>query len=81
MVTPLDEGPRETDITGHKIRPITLCECLVKFAEGVGIEEDWDRIKQYMESNANLGVGTADGNVIILRMLQSWVAEMEKHNI
>ena len=33
-----------------------------------------------MEVNANLGVGTPDGNVIILRVLQSWVEELERHN-
>ena len=54
LTTPLDEGKREETVTGHKIRPIILCECLTKFAEGVGIEEDWDQIKKYMETNANL---------------------------
>ena len=80
LVTPLDEGRKDGTDTGHKIRPITLCECLVKFEEGVGIVEDWDGVKKYMEKNANLGVGTPDGNVIILRVLQSWVEEIEKEN-
>ena len=79
-VTPLDEGLREEEITGHKIRPIILCECLVKFSEGIEIEEEWEEIGKYMEGNSNLGVGTPDGNVIILRMLQTWVEEAEVGN-
>ena len=80
LVTPLDEGPKEETITGRKIRPIILCECLVKFAEGVDIETDWDQISKYMEAHANLGVGTPDGNVVLLKVLQSWVEEMEIDN-
>lgn len=79
-VTPLDEGPREETPTGHKVRPIVLCECLVQFAEDVEIESEWETIRGYTERNANLGVGTPDGNLIILRVLESWVNKMEIEN-
>eukprot|EP00973_Karenia_brevis_P065260 9063582-Karenia_brevis.AAC.1 len=36
---PIDCGPRPGTPTGRKIRPITLCESLVKFAEAVGLDE------------------------------------------
>ena len=77
---PLDEGPKEETVTGHKIRPILLCECLVKFAEGVEIDSEWDKVSQYMEKYANLGVGTPDGNVVVLKVLESWGESMELDN-
>ena len=73
---PIDCGERPSTLTGRKLRPITLVESLVKFAEAVGLDELTEEIRKYMEP-MQLGVGTPDGNIVLLRVLQSWANDIE----
>ena len=75
---PLDCGPRPETQTGRKL-PITLCECLPKFAEAVVQDEMAESIRTLFEPE-QLGVSTPDGNIILLRALQNWSQEMEAAN-
>eukprot|EP00973_Karenia_brevis_P021632 2975424-Karenia_brevis.AAC.1 len=79
LCIPVDCGEKPATVTGRKLRPITLLEVLVKFAESVCLDEAAETVKTYMEP-AQLGVGTPDGNVILLRVLQSWAEDMETDN-
>ena len=76
---PIDQGPRETEVTGRKIRPITLAESLVKFAESVVSDMMHEDVRKHLEP-MQLGCGTPDGNIILLKILQAWAADMEKAN-
>ena len=61
---PVDCGPREGTPTGRKLRPITLSECLPKFAEAVLLDDMTEVIRSQFEPE-QLGVSTPDGNIII----------------
>ena len=76
---PIDQGARQDTPTGRKLRPITLAEVLVKFSESEGLDEQMTEIKAKMEP-AQLGVGTPEGNILVLRMLQAWASDMEDDN-
>eukprot|EP00973_Karenia_brevis_P049172 6820734-Karenia_brevis.AAC.1 len=80
IVTPIDCGPKPESRTGRKLRPITLTESLVKFAESVGIDVLVDDIRRTFEPG-QVGICTPDGNILLLRALQSWTSEMESANI
>jgi len=76
---PVDCGPREETPTGRKLRPITLSESLPKLAEAVVLDELVEAITKLFEPE-QLGVGTADGNIILLRALQNWCHDIEEGN-
>ena len=43
VVIPVDQGEKPETLTGRKLRPITLAECLVKFAEAVCLDIENDQ--------------------------------------
>ena len=74
LVALLVKGADRTKPGGMALRPIALCEVLVKMTEGAYAAEESDRIidaSRYRQ----LGTGQADGAVIITRALQSWAHE------
>eukprot|EP00973_Karenia_brevis_P095954 12429956-Karenia_brevis.AAC.1 len=79
LAVPIDCGPRAETQTGRKLRPIVLLECLPKFAEAVTLDAEAETIQRILEPE-QLGVGTPDGNIILLRMMQAWAEEIETSN-
>eukprot|EP00973_Karenia_brevis_P026450 3648938-Karenia_brevis.AAC.1 len=79
VAVPIDCGPRAETQTGRKLRPIVLLETLPKFAEAVGLDEANDQVRRVLEPE-QLGAGTPDGNIILLRALQAWSKEMAEAN-
>ena len=79
IAVPVDCGPWAEAQTGRKFRPITLLEALPKFAAAVGLDESSDEVRKILEPE-QLGSGTPDGNIILLRALQSWSSAMEDTN-
>ena len=76
----LDCGEAPAQPTTRKKRGIVLGECLVKFAEGIHIKMLQEKIRSKLEPY-QLGSGTPDGHVILLRLLQNWAADLEEDNI
>ena len=64
----IDCGPLPETQTGSKLRPIVLLESLPNFAEAVALDQEVDNVKKFMEPE-QLGAGTLDGNIILLRLL------------
>ena len=79
IFTPIDCGEKPETRTGRKLRPITLTENLIKFTDSVGIDEHVAEVKRVFEPG-QLGICTPDGNIILLRALQSWSEHIESSN-
>ena len=66
-------------VTGRKLRPISLAEVSPEFAESVGLDEACEQIRMTLEPD-ELGAGTPDGNIMLIRALQSWAMDMDTSN-
>ena len=76
IVVPIDCGSRQDG--SRKLRPIALTEHMLKFTESVIIDECLPQLRGAFEPH-QLGAGTADGNVLIYRILQTWLNDIESH--
>eukprot|EP00973_Karenia_brevis_P053820 7476064-Karenia_brevis.AAC.1 len=52
----------------------------VKFAESVGIDGCIEDVRRAFEPG-QVGICTPDGNIVLLRALQSWSKDMEEDNL
>ena len=78
VVVPIDCGPKQDGT--RKLRPIALTEHLLKVAESIIIDETMTQLRATFEPR-QLGAGTPDGNVLIYRILQSWLHDIEANGI
>ena len=82
LLEPVDQGPAkdpaaESTVRGRKLRPIMLCEALVKLAETVAIDGVILHIRRSLEPH-QLGVNTPDGVVMAVRVLRGWADDIEQ---
>ena len=74
-MVPIDCGPKPNQPSERKLRPIGLAKSLTKFVEAAIIDDIMPRVLAALEPT-QLGAGTPDGCVIIVRMLQAWIRDM-----
>ena len=76
VVVPIDCGAKPDG--SRKLRPIALTEHLLKASESIIIDDALAALRAAFEPH-QLGTGTADGNVLIYRILQAWLFDIEAH--